>query len=161
MEETEIEAVEATVAQLRPGMKSVNIRFLLVEMGSAREVTSRRDGSTHRVADATVGDPTGTVLLSLWDDAIDSVEVGKTYRLENGYTSLFQGHLRLNVGRYGRLEEAEEPIEEVDRDNDLSAVLHEDTRRRSFGYGGYGGGGWRRSGGGRRPGRQTGRRRRR
>jgi len=160
MEETEIEAVEATVAQLRPGMKSVNIRFLLVEMGSPREVTSRRDGSTHRVADATVGDPTGTVLLSLWDDAIDSVEVGKTYRLENGYTSLFQGHLRLNVGRYGRLEEAEEPIEEVDRENDLSATLHEDTRRRPS-YGGYGGGGWRRSWSGRRTGRQTGRRRRR
>ncbi len=152
------EPVEATVSELKPRMKSVNISFKVVEKGEAREVTSRRDGETHRVLDATVGDSTGIVLLSLWDDSIDTVEVDKTYRLENGYTSLFQGHLRLNIGRYGNIKEAETPIEEVDTENDLSAQEHERPRR----YGGYGrdrgysggdrrgGGRDRRRGGGRR-----------
>jgi replication factor A1 len=133
------EPVEATVSELKPRMKSVNISFKVVEKGEAREVTSRRDGETHRVLDATVGDSTGTVLLSLWDDTIETVEVDKTYRLENGYTSLFQGHLRLNIGRYGNLSEAETPIEEVDTENDLSAAEHERPRRYG-GYRGYGGG---------------------
>ena len=153
------EPVEATVAELRPRMKSLNITFKLVEKGDEREVTSRRDGETHRVLDAVAGDSSGTVTLSLWDDMIDTVEPEKTYRLENGYTSLFQGHLRLNIGRYGELKEADGAIEEVDMDNDLSADEHERPPRRSYGgyggdrsYGGGGGGSYRRGGGGSRRG---------
>ena len=155
------EPVEATVAELRPQMKSLNITFKIVEKGEDREVTSRRDGETHRVVDAVAGDSTGTVILSLWDDFIDTVNTETTYRLENGYTSLFQGHLRLNIGRYGKIEEAEAPIEEIDMENDLSATEHERPRR-SYGGGGYGrgrsygGGDYRRGGGG---GRDRGRRR--
>lgn len=157
------EPVEATVADLRPSMKSVNITFKVVEKGEAREVTSRKDGETHRVLDAVVGDSTGVVALSLWDDSIDTVDADKSYRLENGYTSLFQGHLRLNIGRYGTLSEAETPIEEIDTENDLSAQEHERPRR--YGGGGYGGGGRggyggdRRGGGGGRDRRRGGGRR--
>ena len=152
------EPVEATVAELRPQMKSLNITFKIVEKGEDREVTSRRDGETHRVVDAVAGDSTGTVILSLWDDFIDTVNTDATYRLENGYTSLFQGHLRLNIGRYGKIAEAEAPIEEIDMENDLSATEHERPRR-SYGGGGYGrgrsyGGGDYRRGGGRDRGRR-------
>ncbi|MFX1577123.1 MAG: single-stranded DNA-binding protein [Promethearchaeota archaeon] len=153
------EPVEATVADLRPRMKSLNITFKVVEKGEEREVTSRRDGETHRVLDAVAGDSTGTVVLSLWDDMIDTVEAEKSYRLENGYTSLFQGHLRLNIGRYGELKDAETEVDEIDMDNDLSAAEHERPPRRSYGgysrrsYGGGGGGrDYRRGGGGSRRG---------
>jgi replication factor A1 len=138
------EPVEATVAELRPFMKSLNITFKVIEKGEEREVTSRRDGETHRVVDATAGDATGTVFLSLWDDNIEAVEVDKTYRLEKGYTSLFQGHLRLNIGRYGEISEAEEAIEEVDAENDMSAAEHEQPRHQRRSYGGGRGGGYRR-----------------
>jgi replication factor A1 len=139
-------------------MKSLNITFKVVEKGEAREVTSRRDGETHRVLDAVAGDSTGTVILSLWDDMIETVEMDKSYRLENGYTSLFQGHLRLNIGRYGELKDAETEIDEIDTENDLSAAEHERPPRRR--YGGYSGGGYRRGGGGSRRGsRDRGRRR--
>lgn len=134
------EPVEATVAELRPFMKSLNITFKIVEKGEAREVTSRKDGETHRVVDAIVGDSTGVVLLSLWDDMIDTSETDKTYRLEKGYTSLFQGHLRLNIGRYGEIKEAEDAIKKVDSENDMSAAEHEQPRSRRRSYGDRGGG---------------------
>jgi replication factor A1 len=121
-------------------MKSLNITFKVIEKGEEREVTSRRDGETHRVVDATAGDATGVVLLSLWDDNIEAIEVDKTYRLEKGYTSLFQGHLRLNIGRYGEISEADEAIEEVDAEKDMSAEEHEQPRYRRRSYGGRGGG---------------------
>lgn len=159
----EREPVEATVSELKPGMKSISIAFKVVDVGEAREVTSRRDGETHRVADAVVGDTTGTVMMPLWDDSIDDMEVGKTYQLENGYTGLFKGNLRLNVGRYGKVEDAEEDIEEVNMDVDMSEEEHEDRRRRRS-YSGGGGGGRggrdRRGGGGRRSGGYGGRDRR-
>ncbi|MBN2228697.1 MAG: hypothetical protein JW779_03815 [Candidatus Thorarchaeota archaeon] len=153
MSYAEREPIEATVAELKPRMKSITITFKVVEAGEEREVTSRNDGTTHRVADITVGDSTGTVQVPLWDEAIDKIAVGSTYVLKNGYTGLFKGNLRLNVGKYGELSEAEVAIEEVNMENDMSAEEHEDTRpRRSYGrgggYGGRSGGGYGGGGGG-------------
>ncbi|MHA2383252.1 MAG: hypothetical protein ACXACT_11800 [Candidatus Thorarchaeota archaeon] len=147
----EREPIEATVAELKPRMKNVTISFKVISMGEEREIESRRDGSTHRVCDVTVGDTSGIVQVPLWDDSIDSVEEGATYNLTNGYTGLFRGNLRLNVGRYGKLEQAEETIEEVNMDVDMSLEEHEDDRpRRRYGGGGggRGGGGYRGGGGG-------------
>jgi len=146
----EREPIEATVAELKPRMKNVTISFKVISIGEQREIESRRDGSSHRVCDITVGDSSGIVQVPLWDDTIDAVEEGSTYNLTNGYTGLFRGNLRLNVGRYGKLEAAEEGIEEVNMEVDMSAEEHEDDRpRRRYGGGGgggYGGGG--RGGGG-------------
>ncbi len=132
----EREPIEATVAELRPQMKNLSITFKVMELGEEREVTSRRDDSTHRIAEAIVGDTTGTVAVPLWDGKIDQVEIGETYQLENGYTGLFKGNLRLNIGRYGELKDTDSDIEEVDTENDMSAETHERPRRRSYGGGG-------------------------
>jgi hypothetical protein len=153
----EREPIEATVAELKPRMKNVTISFKVISMGEEREIESRQDGSSHRVCDITVGDTSGTVQVPLWDETIDSIEEGATYNLTNGYTGLFRGNLRLNVGRYGKLEQAEGSIEDVNMDIDMSLEEHEDDRpRRSYGGGGgggrggggYGGGGGGRDGGG-------------
>ncbi|KXH73009.1 MAG: hypothetical protein AM326_10870 [Candidatus Thorarchaeota archaeon SMTZ-45] len=147
----EHEPIEATVAELKPRMKNVTISFKVTSIGEEREIESRNDGSSHRVCDITVGDESGIVQVPLWDDAIDSIEEGATYNLTNGYTGLFRGNLRLNVGRYGKLEEAEEAIEDVNMSIDMSAEEHEDDRpRRSYGGGGGRGGGGYSGGGGRR-----------
>ena len=97
------EPVEAVINELKPRMKNLTISFKVLEIGEAREVSSRDGGDSHRVADATVGDSTGTVQVPLWDDAIDTVTVDSTYILKNGYTGLFRGNLRLNIGKYGEL----------------------------------------------------------
>ncbi|MHA1248279.1 MAG: single-stranded DNA-binding protein [Candidatus Thorarchaeota archaeon] len=137
------EPVVATVSELKPRMKNLTVRFKVLEKGEAREVASRKDGSTHRVMDAVVGDSTGIVTMPLWDDSIEKLESDKTYQLENGYTTLFQGHLRLNIGRYGVISESDEPIETVNTEVDMSEAEHERPERRHYYQGGrdsYGGG---------------------
>lgn len=161
------EPIVATVSELRPRMKNLTVLFKVIEKGEAREVVSRKDQSSHRVLDAIVGDGTAIVTMPLWDDTIDQIESDKSYKLENGYTTLFQGHLRLNIGRYGVLSEAEEPIESVNMELDMSEQEHERPERRYYGGRGYGGGGyggsrggdWRGRGGRDRRGRSGGRRR--
>jgi replication factor A1 len=159
----EREPVEATVSELKPSMKNITITFKVVELGEAREVFSRKDNKEHRVLDSRVGDSTGTVVVPLWDDVIDKVSLDSTYTLKNGYTGLFKGHLRLNIGRYGELNDAEEPIEEVNNEVDMSEQEHERRYRprrydRGGGGGGYGGGGggYRSGGGGGRDRRDRG-----
>ena len=139
------------MAELKPRMKNVTITFKVVATGEERAVSSRNDGTSHRVADATVGDSTGIVQVPLWDSSIDDIAAGTTYTLKNGYTGLFRGNLRLNIGKYGEISEAEDAIEEVNEEVDMSAEEHEDNRRRrsyggNRGYGGGGNGG--RGGGG-------------
>ena len=52
----------------------------------------------------TIQDETGSIKLSLWDDMIEQVKVGDKVKVENGYTNSFRGDVRVNVGRYGKLE---------------------------------------------------------
>ena len=115
------EPIEATVAELKPQMKNVTISFKVMEMGEEREVSSRKDGATHRVLDAQVGDSTGTVTVPFWNETIDNVAVGESFLLKNGYTGLYRGNLRLNIGKYGELSSTED-IEEVNTENNMSAV---------------------------------------
>jgi len=138
------------VNELRPFAKKVEVIVKVIGKNEVREVTSKLDNSTHKVTEANVGDSTGVVLLTLWDDMIDKVEEGKTYKISNGYTSLFQNKLRLNIGRFGTIEESTEEIT-VDETNNLSEKEFE--RRPRFGgggrFGGRGGGYGNRGGGGR------------
>jgi len=110
----------------------------VVSKTEPREVSSRIDGASHRVAEALVGDDTGSIYLTLWDDAIDDVEEGQVLNIKNGYVNLFRGSMRLNLGRFGSYERAEEsPFEEVNLDNNLSSRQFE--QRRDYGRGGFGG----------------------
>ena len=124
MSENKIEAVEATVAELKPGMKSVNITFKVMSTSEERSVESRRDGETYRVLDATVADSTAKIMMPLWNETIEQVKEGDTYRLLNGYTGLFRGNLRLHLGKFGSIAAAEEPIAEVNTEIDMSAEDH-------------------------------------
>lgn len=128
MSDNKIEAIEATIAELKPGMKSVNITFKVISRTEERTVESRRDGETYRVLDATVADSTGNIMMPVWNDAIETIEEGATYRLLNGYTGLFRRNLRLQLGKFGTISVAEEPIEEVNMDLNMSADEHDSPR---------------------------------
>jgi ssDNA-binding replication factor A large subunit len=126
------ETNEIQIETLKPQMKNVTLCFKVVEKSETREVNSRHTGEMHQVVDAIVGDSTGIVSIPLWDDSIENIEVGKTYRLENGYTGFFRGNLQLKIGRDSIVKEAETEIEAVNRDVDMSAEIHHDPRERHY-----------------------------
>jgi len=110
----------------------------VVSKTEPREVTSRVDSSSHRVAEALVGDDTGSIYLTLWDDAIDEIKEEQVLDIKNAYVNLFRGSMRLNLGRYGSYEVAESaPFDDVNLDNNLSSKQFE--QRRDYGRGGFGG----------------------
>ena len=126
--------------------KRTPVEAKVVSKSELREIPMGRDGSPHKVCDALVGDETGVVYLTLWDDNIEKVNDGDTIRVENGYVTLFKGNMRLNIGKYGKLEMAKEPLTaEVNTENNVSSKTYEQERRPFRGRGGYGD---RRGGGG-------------
>jgi len=139
------------VKDLTPEAKQTNVLVKVVSKGERRTIDSKFGGS-RQLAEAVVGDETGTILLSLWEDQIDSVGAGETVMIDNGYVSLVRGHMRLNVGKYGSFQKTETQIPEVNTAVDLSAQEFERPQRyerRSFGYGGSDFGGGRGGSGGR------------
>ena len=138
------------VETLTPNSRGVNTIVKVVSKGEIRSVTGR-DYSVRRVADALVGDETGSIYMTLWDEKIDAINDGATLQITNGYINLFRGNMRLNVGKYGSYEVLEDsPIAEVNTENNLSDKRYEQERRfrrpyrQSGGYdrrgsGGYGG----------------------
>ena len=117
------------VEELTPQSRRVNTTVKIISINPVREVTSRRDGSSHRVAEALVADETGSVLLTLWNDTIDEVREGDTYDVRNGYVTLFRGSMRLNTGRYGSLTPSEEIIDETNEANSMSDHQYEEESR--------------------------------
>ncbi|MGC8936525.1 MAG: single-stranded DNA-binding protein [Candidatus Methanomethylicaceae archaeon] len=107
------------IEELNPASRGVDVLVKILEVNPSKEV-STRDGSSHSVAEALVGDETGCVLLSLWDDDIQKVKVGQTVSIKNGYVTLFRGSIRLNVGRYGTMELVTEEIPQVNTENNIS-----------------------------------------
>ncbi len=139
-----VSAPSVKVSELGPYSKQVNTTVKVVQKGEARETVSRQDGTTHRVLDALVGDESGAIYMTLWDDNIDKVNEGETVSVKNGYVRPFKGSMRLNIGRYGTLEPSQTPLGDVNTQNNLSdKVVEEERPYRSYGGGGrrYGGGG--------------------
>lgn len=114
-----IEQKITKVAFLRPGSRRVNLIVKCVEQKPAKTVTSKRDGSTHVLKEVLVGDDTGCILLTLWNDQYE-VEENQVILINNGYTNLFKGSLRLSVGRYGSISPLEEEDIEVNTDVNVS-----------------------------------------
>jgi len=160
--ENKRQPVEAKVGELTPQSRAVNVTAKVVSKSEIRDIPMGRDGSAHKVCDALVGDETGSIYLTLWDDNIEKVNEDDTIRIENGYVTLFKGNMRLNIVKYGKMAIAEEPLEcEVNTENNVSSKTYDQPPRRPFrrgsGYGGRGGGyggregGRDRRGGGYRP----------
>ncbi|UCD45245.1 MAG: hypothetical protein JSV27_01735 [Candidatus Bathyarchaeota archaeon] len=127
------------IGDLTTYSRGVNTTVKVVSKTEPREVTSRSDGSQHRVCEALVGDETGTVYMSLWDETIDEVTEDQVLSISNGYVNLFRGSMRLKIGRYGSYEVIDEaPFDEVNLDNNLSSRQYERPQRGRDRFGGRG-----------------------
>lgn len=107
-----------TVRGLTENSRGVTIRVRVISKGEVRLVKTN-DDIEHKVDDLRVGDRTGTILMTLWDEKIGQVEEGDLIDIEKGYVNRFMGRLRLNVGKYGKMERVEDldfpSVEELKR----------------------------------------------
>jgi len=126
------QSVDVKVADLDPRSRRINVIVKVVSKSEPRETVSRIDGTNHRVVDALVGDETGSVYMTLWDDNIEKIKENDVIKVKNAYVSLFKGSMRLNIGRFGSFESAEVGLPEVNTTNNLSDKQYEQERRPFF-----------------------------
>jgi len=128
------------VKDLTPRSDKVNVLVKVTGVGEPKEIPNRFGGEARKVAEARVGDETGTIILSLWQDQIGSVNEGDVLSIENGYVSLVRGHMHLNVGKYGKMTKSDKDIPNVNTEVDASAAEQQRGEFRPRYGGGFRGG---------------------
>ena len=140
--EEQQQSVETKIKDLTPQSKRVDVLAKLLEVSEPKDIPGKF-GNSMKVAEGTIADETGAIVLSLWDNQIGTVTKDDVIEIKNGYVSLVRGHMRLNVGKYGTLGKTEKPVETSTALN-MSDKEYEQERRsfgggRGGGRGGYGG----------------------
>ncbi len=93
------------------------------------------------ICEGLVGDETGTVIMSFWNDECETVNNGMTIDLKDARANLVRGHMRISLGKKGSMKEADNPLETIKESVNLSDLEYEMPR---FGNrDGRGGGGGR------------------
>ena len=94
--------VNPRIEDLRAGMKNVSLKVRVLEIPEPNRVYTRL-GTPALVSNVLVGDETGTMRMSLWNQQINAVSEGDEINIENGRVASFRGELQLRVGRNASL----------------------------------------------------------
>jgi replication factor A1 len=105
------------IAGLIAGLNGVDVSGVILEVDPVRTF-SKRDGSVGKVTNVTIGDETGRVRVTLWDDIAENVAdfvSGDVLDIKNGYTRERFGRLEVHVGNRGALQKGTGHIEFVEK----------------------------------------------
>lgn len=117
------------VSDLKAGQGKVDIEVVVKSKAEPR--TFNKYGRDLRVANAVVGDESGEISLSLWNDDIDKINAGNKVKITNGYVSEFNGQKQLTSGKFGKIEVVPSTSSSVDGGADSSediAKVNEDIK---------------------------------
>mmetsp|Transcript_108010 Transcript_108010/g.315815 ORF Transcript_108010/g.315815 Transcript_108010/m.315815 type:complete len:272 (-) Transcript_108010:178-993(-) len=99
------------VSSINPDSKGLNLNMKVLE--EPKEVESKGG----KFFEALCGDASGTVVLSLRENQKADIGDGSVVIVRNAAVKMVQGHIRLAVDKWGKVEKSEEPIEEdVDKE---------------------------------------------
>ena len=116
------------ISDLSIGLSDVNLQGKLLATDSVRTF-DRDDGSEGQVANLTLGDETGRIRITLWDERTEATEefsVGQSVEIIDGYVRERNGDLELHVGNRGAIEEIEDDIEYVPKTTPIEALEIDD-----------------------------------
>jgi replication factor A1 len=108
-------AEEGTIESLSLGQSDVSVRGKVLGVEPVRTF-DRNDGSEGRVSNLVLGDETGRVRVTMWDEQADTVEElseGISVEVVDGYVRDRDGTLELHVGSRGAIKEITEDVSYV------------------------------------------------
>ncbi|MDY0266762.1 MAG: OB-fold nucleic acid binding domain-containing protein [Methanimicrococcus sp.] len=89
-EEVEYEIPIRKIDEIKDGMNDITVLGKVLDLGQVKTF-SRKDGGEGRVSNMTIGDSTGTIRVSLWDDKaslVDELDIGASVKIQNAYSKI-------------------------------------------------------------------------
>lgn len=84
------------IKDIRPGLKNINVVFIVLEVGPATVTKENREVRTFKV-----GDHTASINVSVWDEPGKLLVPGDIVRLTKGYALIWRSCLTLYSGKNG------------------------------------------------------------
>ena len=109
-----------------------------VKVISLDEPRSMDNGTV--VCEGLVGDETGTVIMSFWNDEIEVAQNDVVLDLKDARANLVRGHMRLSLGKKGSMKESTTVLDTIKQSVNLSDLEYEMPRMGGRGGPGRGGG---------------------
>jgi len=103
------------ISDLKADLPAANLVARVVGVSDPQEV-QRKSGDKVAVSRILVGDETGIVSVSLWDDKAElssQLKAGEILRIEDAVPTLRLGQISMSVGRTASLQKAEEASEAI------------------------------------------------
>ncbi|MFC7072419.1 single-stranded DNA binding protein [Halovenus rubra] len=134
-----------SIDALRLGQSDVALRGLVLGTDSVRTF-DRDDGSEGRVSNLTLGDESGRIRVTLWDEQADranELDPGTAVEVVDGYVKERDGDLELHVGDRGAVDEIDEAVDyepettaiehvAIDETVDIAGVVRSTDPKRTF-----------------------------
>ncbi|GIY54372.1 hypothetical protein CDAR_217691 [Caerostris darwini] len=98
-----MEIRDTNIRDIKPGMKSLNVTFIVLDIGRPNMT---KDG--HEVRTCKVADKTACINLSVWDEPGLFLQLGDICKLSKGYASVWKGCLTLYTGKGGEIQKVGE-----------------------------------------------------
>ncbi len=131
--EIEISVKSHPIADLCAGMVDVNVTGQVLNVSDVRTFT-RRDGSnsTGSVGNITIGDETGKIRVTLWDDKtemLEALKVGDSIKITGGYTreNNYDSAIEIQIGDQGTIEKSDETVDYTEDITPLSDIGIDET----------------------------------
>ena len=111
------------VDELTPRTGRVNMPVKILSLEEPRAM----DNGT-MICEGLVGDETGTVIMSFWNDECEIVNDGMTIDLKDARANLVRGHMRISLGKHGSMKESKAQLENIKESVNLSDLEYEMPR---------------------------------
>lgn len=114
-EEINVAANNQKIKDIKDGMGNLNLTGKVLEISEVR-IFQRKDGNSGKVGNLLIGDSTGKIRVTLWDEKtefLDEIEYGDTVELLNAYAreNAFTQKVEIQIGSRGVIRKTEKQIE--------------------------------------------------
>jgi replication factor A1 len=125
----DIEASIATtkIGEIKDGMGDLNIKGRILDISEIRTF-NRKDGTTGKVGNITVGDETGKIRVTLWDETADmtiDLNIDDSVEIINGYAkeNNFSQQVEVQVGNRSVLKKTDDAVEYVETFTSIADII--------------------------------------
>ncbi len=127
--EEDIEASLSTteIGDVKDGMGDLNIKGRILDISDIKTF-NRKDGTTGRVGNITIGDETGKIRVTLWDETTDitaELNIDDSVEIINGYAreNNFNQQVEVQVGNRSVLKKTDEKVEYVENFTPIADII--------------------------------------
>ena len=113
-EEVNVKNASMKISDIKSGTGSINVIGRLLDISDIRTF-NKKDGSKGRVGNITIGDDTGKIRITLWDDKTDKIaelRLGDSVEVINGYAreNNFNQQVEIQIGNHSLLKKTETSV---------------------------------------------------